>query len=257
MRGRARLATLLLVVAAAQAQAHPGIAAADVLERYLAALGGRQAFARISTVIMTGTLSGNNVLDELEPGHPPSLAEQHGTFESYWKAPGKRLNVRTVAGYGTSRLGFDGEHAWTEAPGEPPRALTGDALRSIERSSALNPALDWRTLYARVELKGMQKTGGHDAYVIRLVRPDGEAITDFFDSQTFLLLHSESFVHVGERAIKRQIDFQDYREAGGVKFPFRIVHTDENGVSVALTTAIRVNVPLDDGIFRMPGRDGR
>ena len=243
---------VVLLAASAGAQTQPGLTAADVLERYIAALGGREAFSRIHAVVVTGTLSGNNVLDELETGSAPSAAQQKGRFESYWKAPGKRLNVRTVEGYGTSKLGFDGAHAWQRSPGAPPRRITGEALTMIQRGRAVNPVLDWRSLYRSVEYKGAKRIGANECYVIRLVRRGGEAISDFFDTQTFLLIHSESFVHVGEHAIKREIDFSDYREAGGVRWPFRIAHRDEHGQSLAVTTSIRVNVPVDDSLFEMP-----
>lgn len=249
---RVVIAAVLLLAGLGQAQEPPTLSAADILERYIAALGGREAFSRIQAVVMTGTLSGNNVLDELDTGRAPSAAQQHGSFDSYWKAPGKRLNVRTVAGYGTSKLGFDGRQAWQQSPGAPAREITGEALKMIERGRALNPVLDWRSLYPRLESKGTKRIAGADCFVVRLVRPGGEAITDFFDTRTFLLVHSESFVHVGEHAIRREIDFSDYRQVGGVRWPFRIAHRDENGQSLAVTTNIRIDVPVDDSLFEMP-----
>lgn len=226
------------------------LSAAEILERYIAATGGRSTYARITSLVMTGTLSGTNVVDEL--GREPSLAMQHGAFESYWKAPGKRLNVRTIAGFGTTRFGYDGRRAWSQVTGHPPREITGAALVSIERSAALNPTLDWQSLYKSVKFEGTKRIGGRKTYVVRLTRPNGESITDYFAADTFLLIHSESYVRAGERSIKREIEFSDYREVDGMKFPFFIRHTSESGDSVARTTSIRVNVPVDDSIFEIP-----
>ena len=76
----------------------------------------------------------------------------------------------------------------------------------------------------------------------------------FFDTQTGLLIRAVSNAWLLPGDVPPSTDFDDYRDVGGVMFPFVI---RENGpkpnqrVDTHLDK-VELNVPIDDGRFAMP-----
>jgi hypothetical protein len=54
--------------------------------------------------------------------------------------------------------------------------------------------------------------------------------------------------------LQEQVDYDDYRDAGGVELPYRVEMSDGSAYSTVTRTflQIRRNVPVEDGVFRPP-----
>ena len=83
----------------------------------------------------------------------------------------------------------------------------------------------------------------------------GLVATLYFDKQSGLLVR---MVRFGSSPIGRaptQVDFADYRDVpgAGIKMPFRWTFGWLNGRDTFETKEVRVNVPIDAGIFATPG----
>ncbi|MGH9898180.1 MAG: hypothetical protein ACRD4L_04955, partial [Pyrinomonadaceae bacterium] len=72
--------------------------------------------------------------------------------------------------------------------------------------------------------------------------------------QTGLLIRKLTLTNTVLLPIPEQIDFEDYREADGVKLPFviRISNIDPFFDSTRRFTEIKHNVPVDDAKFDIP-----
>jgi hypothetical protein len=96
--------------------------------------------------------------------------------------------------------------------------------------------------------------GERDAVVI-LDRPS-ENVTRryFFDAETGLLLRVVTLTDAILNQIPEQIDFEDYREVGGVKLPYlvRLSNIDTFFSYTRKITEVKHGVPVDDTIFDMP-----
>jgi hypothetical protein len=77
----------------------------------------------------------------------------------------------------------------------------------------------------------------------------------YLDAATLLERRHETTIELAPgRRVATTIDYSDWREVSGVKFPFAIEEErDAPGQTfVHYTKRIEVNVPLDDAMFRMP-----
>ncbi|MCS7315901.1 MAG: hypothetical protein RMI94_01125 [Bryobacterales bacterium] len=219
----------------------PELNAEQILEKSIAATGGRQAYARLRTTRARGTV-------EFQDQH------LHGTVEFCAKAPNKRLLVFDFEHLGPTRQGFDGKVAWVEDPINGLRKLTGAELERVRLEADFHRPLKWRELYAAIELIGVEQVAGRPAYVLRLTPKRGMPGLHYYDAETFLLVRQDLPQPSARGVLEIRAWFSDYRDAGGVKTPFRIEQEMAGAKVVIHFTEIRNNVPLDDALFAMPSK---
>src|ERR1017187_9859514 len=94
------LASLVFAAAApAQQPAKPALTAEQVIEKSIAATGGRKPIEKISSSYAKGLME-------------VPASEARGIIERYAKAPDKQFAGTNLGGGGESRQGFDGRVAW-------------------------------------------------------------------------------------------------------------------------------------------------
>lgn len=203
----------------------------EVLERYIEAIGGREAIERLTTRVITGRL-----VTDLPTRQPP-VYESNG-FVIYAKVPGKYLYVQQSA-RGTHRDGCDGRVCWRLAGGE------------IELDAHYDPRFAWFAdpqnasrmwdYFPDMRLRGTGTLEGRSVYLVDI--DDDVSHTLYFDAETGLL------VRLG---YNREID--DYREVDGVLVPFRMAISRKGGSSTYIVETIEHNVPIDDAELVAPIR---
>ncbi len=239
----ALLTALCTGVAAANSRqpASPQLSAEQIMDKAVEATGGRDAYGRLQTTLARGTV-------EFQGQH------LHGKVEFYAKAPNKRLLVFDLEHLGTTRQGFDGKVAWIEDPINGLRKLSGADLRRVRLEAALHRPLKWRELYAKAELMGVEQVAGRPAYVLRLTPKRGKPALHYYDTESFLLVRQDLVQETAQGTVEVRAWLSDYRDAGGVKAPFRIEQESPGARVVIQFSEIRNNVPLDDALFAMPAK---
>jgi hypothetical protein len=115
--------------------------------------------------------------------------------------------------------------------------------------------VDYREKGHAIALEGKQKLGPTEVYKLKVTMKSGAERVVYLDAATFLERRHEGTIELGpNRRVKTTIDYGDWRDVGGVKFPFAIEEDrDAPGQTfVHYTKRIEVNVPMDDALFRMP-----
>jgi hypothetical protein len=230
---------------AARAAAMP--TAEQILTKYVGALGGEQALRAVTSRVITSTM-------ELAPnvrGAGPTVFVQQ---TQYFKAPNLyAATSQPFTGPATAK-GFDGTDAWTQAANGTVTVAAGIDLARAKRDADFYASLNLSRQYMTLEVMGVEKAGVRDAFVLRGSSPGENAETLYFDAQTGLLLRKAVFntTPLGKYVI--HTDFEDYRDAGGVKIPFLIRTLS---ISPADTAVIRVekvenNVAIDGGKLAKP-----
>lgn len=74
----------------------------------------------------------------------------------------------------------------------------------------------------------------------------------YFDDNTKLLVRMMRYLESPLGRIPIQIDYDDYRDAGGVKIPFRQIITEANGSAMTQLERVESNVPIDAAEFAKP-----
>ncbi|HEV2765027.1 MAG TPA: c-type cytochrome [Pyrinomonadaceae bacterium] len=213
-----------------------------VLGKYVEAVGGREAAARLKTRVIRGTR-------EASQGRSWPL-------EVNMKGADKFAIAVTVPQQGVSRQGFEGQSGWLKNPREQ-RALSAADLSALRQTAELYEVVKIREPFPAMTVTGRETVGDRAAYVLEAKRPAGVVEKFYFDAQTGLLLRKLTLTHNLLLPIPEQIDFEDYREVDGVKLPFtiRISNIDSYFSSTRKLVEIKHNVPLDDSLFRPPAAD--
>jgi photosynthetic reaction center cytochrome c subunit len=116
----------------------------------------------------------------------------------------------------------------------------------------LHFAAHLKSMFSDVRVRGAEKIGDHEAYVVIGQREGKPPLRLYFDKQSGLLVR---LVRYGETPLGRmptQIDYADYREAGGVKVPFRWTLARPGGRFTIQLSEVKENVPVDDSKFDKP-----
>ena len=204
----------------------------QILDKYIHAMGGRQAVQAPTSRFMRGTISA------------PSIGAD-GTVEIYAKAPNKELTEIQSGILGSSRTGFNGTTAWEEENDEP-----RDLAVYPRREADFYLPLKLQEVYPRIELKGQEKIRNCEAYVLEAPR-GGNPRRWYFDTNTGLLIRTENRDSGG--ALRRREDYEDYRAVDGIQVPFTTHWLDEDGIEIIIKfTEVKNNVPIDDSKFEKP-----
>jgi photosynthetic reaction center cytochrome c subunit len=216
-----------------------GPAPAELFAKYETAIGGADALAKLTTLsskyTTTNAVNGNT-----------------SSGEVLRKAPDKVLSTVSFGPDRSQTIGYDGTTAWSKGPrGVQP--VTGPNL-----DQAKFVANFWRDLklsdrYSRSRTFGKDKVNGHDVYVVRgTVKDSRQQEQLFFDVDSGLLLRRITFRPTPQGPLPDQVDFEDYRDVGGVKVPFVLKTATPDNISTRTYTDFKFNVPVEDSKFAMP-----
>ena len=224
----------------------PGQLTADqILDKYIQALGGAQRLAAITNFVASGNSIGY--------GEFGGEAE----FTIFAKAPNQRTTRITFKEHpdrGDSVWAFDGRTGWIKTP----RGLLGEY-------ELIGEELDGARLEAQMSFPGQIKQaltnwrvgqrrtiGNRDYNVVQGTGPRGLLATLYFDPQSGLLTRMVRYGPSPVGRVPTQIDYSDYRDAGGVKFPFEYRFSWLDGRYTAKLTDIKTNVAIDAARFGRP-----
>lgn len=221
----------------------------QLLDKYVEAVGGAEKFAAISTWYEKWDVIGD-LTDFVPRGRAPTQFKSHGQGESYFKAPTFRVTwVRSDRNDFVEGSGCDGKESWAYSPrrGVEKHKPTADHEYACEQG--MNPfPMGFHREKAKLELKGQKKVAGQTTLVIHAEVPDQVNWDLYVDSQNYLLLRLD----LRGRFNRPTSLYSDYRDVEGFKVPFHIeVHTDNTDYVMKLQE-VRVNMPIDDGVFRRP-----
>jgi outer membrane lipoprotein-sorting protein len=234
-------ALLSVVLACAGAAWAQDMTAEQVIEKGIAASGGREAIGKITSRTAKGNVD-------------VTFAGITAPMEIFAKAPNKMVSITTVEGYGIIKNGFDGTVGWSDTPEAGIQEFKGERNEEAKRNATFNGMLNWKELYEKAELKGKEKVGERDAYVLVLTPNVGKPVTQYYDASTFELIRQvqTSITDQGETEIRSE--FSDYKDIDGVKAPMTIKQTIPMGDLIIKMTEVKHNVEIEDAKFTKPAK---
>ena len=221
----------------------------EIIEKHIAASGGRAAFAKITSRTSVGTLSLTTPVGDLM-----------GSIEIYAKKPNK---TRTFVKIDATALGggvieqdqrFDGTTGYILDSFQGNRPIEGDQLEGLKNGSFPSPFLNYKEAGTTITLGEKEKVGGGDAFVLRLTPKAGPATRVYIDATTFMLIKTAATVNVPQLGgdIEQVVEFSDFRDVDGIKLPFKTKSSNPaQTINVTMTT-IKHNADIDDTSFSKP-----
>jgi len=216
----------------------------DIVASYIKARGGLDKIKAVDTERVTGSIS-------LGP-------DAESTFVLERKRPLKLRMEITVNGQTLIRT-FDGKSSgWTYNPFTPDPAvkpMTEEEIRGVQEEADFDgPFIDYKAKRNQLEFVGKQDVLGKPAYKVKLTNKNGDVSSFYFDASTGLLLKWEGTRKVNDKDVPWESYFHDFREVGGVKYPF-LIESDAPGTDQSQrinAEKIEANIPIVDARFEKP-----
>jgi photosynthetic reaction center cytochrome c subunit len=211
-------------------------AADQLFDKYLAAVGGADALLKITSRVQKGTLT--------------AFGGEHFPVEVYSKAFDKRISILHLKG-GESVTAFDGKQGWLSVPGRV--HMMSAAENAAARIDAdFHFAMRVKSLYQKFLIDTGEKIEGHNTYLV-ICRNEGQPpLRLYFDQQSGLLLRLVRYAETPLGRNPTQIDYADYRDASGVKAPFRWTLARPGNRFTIQVDQLQQNVLVDDSKFAPP-----
>ena len=222
-----------------------GPSADQILDKYIQALGGAQRLAGLTSFVATGTSLGYGGFGG------------DADFTIYAKAPNQKTTLISFKEHperGESVWAFDGRTGWIKTP----RGLLSDY-------ELVGEELDGERLEAQMAFPGQFKEAlnnwrvglrrsiaGRDFLIVQGTGPRGLLATLYFDPETGLLRRMVRYGPSPVGRVPTQIDYLDYRDVGGIKFPFEYQFSWLDGRYTAKIKEVKANVAIDAARFGRP-----
>lgn len=210
--------------------------AEEVIERYIKATSGREAWEAVKTMVMVFSVQ--------------STRGQQTRIVRMYKRPYYFRQGLESGGQFTST---DGESVWSVSD-KGWRKVEGNVHPYIRMASIDNWLIDYSTKKVSYTFIGLEYFNGSPVYHLRRIFWDGFQEDLFFSALTNLLTEIKSDYVQGQPFMKSYKSLWNYREVGGIKIPHIFIRNvgslepPHGGVF----EEVKINVPLDDALFVPP-----
>jgi hypothetical protein len=220
----------------------------EIVEKHIAALGGRAALGKLTSRVITGTITVSTPAGEFS-----------GPIEVSNQAPNKvrtliKLDLTAVGvGQMTIDQRFDGLTGYVIDTLQGNRDIMGDQLEAMRNSFFPTPLLNYKENGITLELTGKDKVGDRDAYVLMMKAKTGPPVRLFIDATTFSQLRqvvTANIPPVGD--LEQTTDFSDEREVDGMKIAHVLKSTSSVQNFSVTITKVEHNVKIDPTTFSKP-----
>jgi photosynthetic reaction center cytochrome c subunit len=217
--------------------ANPGQTTPEqVLEKYLAAVGGADALQKVNSRVEKGTISAM--------GHDSPI-------EVFAAAPDKRATVAHMPN-GDSITAFDGKIGWLGNTGRPPHDMSAAETEAFKLDADLYFPVHVKTLFTQLRMGHPEKIGDEQTYTVVGIRQGQPPVRLYFDASSGLLVRMVRYADTPIGRNPTQIDYADYRDVDGVKVPFRWTLARPGGRFTIQIQEAKQNVPIEDDKFAKP-----
>lgn len=241
----------MVVLLLGWAQGASAQTADEIIEKYLAAIGGRAALGKLKSRVTTGTITLSTPAGELS-----------GPVEILNQEPNKsrtliKLDLSAVgAGQMVFDQRFDGTSGYVLDSLQGNRDITGTQLENMKNGSFPSPFLNYKETGATVDLSGKEKVGEREAYVLVIKPKSGSVVRQYIDADSYLpvrLVIKVEVPQVGE--VEQTTELLDHREVDGVKVPFQVKTASAVQSFTVTITKVEHNTKIDEALFSKPAAD--
>jgi len=226
------------VFAAPQAGNAPSVD--QILDRYVQAVGGKEAIQKVTSRDMKGTL------DNSDDGTTSPA-------EVFTKAPNKYLEVVKLGDAGEALQGWNGETGWGKDPDSGLHDSDKAEQIAAKRDYDFYRQIRLKELFPKMALSGKTKVDDRDAYIIEATSTDGATEKWYFDAESGLLVRRDfERVTIDDGIVLYEMDYDDYKDVDGLKLPHTVYRKTPDYTLTYRFTEIKQNIPVEDTKFNKP-----
>jgi outer membrane lipoprotein-sorting protein len=240
MKSRLLKSALLAASVCALYAADATPTAESILDHYVEVTGGKAAYAKRTSESMQAKVE-----------FP--AANITGKITRYAASPDKYYSVMELPGIGNIEMGYSEGVAWEKSAMLGPRVKTGAELADAVREATLNASAEWRKLYSKATLEGVEKVDGEDCYKVVLTPATGRPLTMYYQKKSGLAVKMETIAassQIGE--IPVTILVTDYKNFGGVWAPARTTQKAQGQEFSITVEKVDLNPEIPAEKFALP-----
>jgi hypothetical protein len=210
------------------------ITAQAVLNRYIAAIGGKEAFEKMrdKIIVMSGT-----------------AADQPIRIMIMQKTPDK-LYQELQAGEMKQRIIYNGTKG-KMIVGDEQINIEDKELERLKYDALLHLPLDPEGYNIKTELQSNVEVDSIDCYKVTYTLPSGLKWFQYYSSESGLKIKEVKEIQTEQGVFEQETYYSDYKEADGLMFPFSIKQyfgIQELDLNV---TSIEINSGIEDEVFEI------
>jgi hypothetical protein len=207
----------------------------DIVNKYVAAIGGKDALAGVKSLVMTGSTE---------------VMGQDGTT-TVTLVVGQGFKTETAIGDQKFINCITPKQGWALNPymgATTPTAIPDDQLKSGQVQLLLDPLANYAASGYKVELTGKDSAD----YKIKLTG-GGVELTYFVNQKTSLVDKFTSTLNMGGQSMDITISLSDYKKLdGGLLFPYTRIAEYPQATLTSNFKTVTVNSTIDPKVFDLP-----
>lgn len=213
----------------------------QLVDKYVAALGGATAVQKMSSFTAKGTFS--DVI-----GHRAS-------FDILSKAPDRRLTVRHLEN-GDVPVSYNSNMGWLVDTAGHRRYMRVDEVDAGKIENSLYYPGRIMQLLSSLSVDGTEQINGRDTYVVSGRTAVLPLVRLYFDKESGMIVRVLYYKQSLVGRYATQIDIVEFRNVSGVKLPSRWI---ESGIEVRDRSvtyqieSVQPNIPIEDTKFDLSG----
>ena len=222
----------------------PKITVDELMTKTIAALGGEANWRKLTSRVTKFEIDFENQGVKgfgTRREKSPNLAATEMTFTALGKPIGTDFDY------------FDGSGGGDIISFAPAEIYTGQRLEDVKYTHDFYGLLDWKNNLKSSEIRGVEKVGDEDAYVVVLRPEKASEVTYYVSQKSFLPMKQKTLIVSSTSSEKtpQTAVFSDYRAVDGVMIPFKTVSSNTSmGNVVTYIKEVKHNVTIDDKAFK-------
>ncbi len=217
-----------------------GMNAADVMKKYINALGGEKAITGIKDIKTVSTSEIQNI--------PITIVEMKKAPAKYKETVEGNVNGQKMP---FQKQVYNGVKGYQEQQGQK-ADMKPDELDEIKVQADIYVDLHPEKYGITRTLKGIEKVDGNDAYVLETSIPKGNKMTEFYDVKTGFLVKKVQYMQSPKGPVTQVSEYADYKEvpgSDGYKMPYTVKEGSGSQVLTAHVQSVEINKDIPDSEF--------
>lgn len=212
----------------------------EVIQKYTAAMGGLDAFNKITSAKITGNI--------ISQGMPMPLTIQlinNKAVRTDVDAMGQEIVTVYNNGSGWKINPYTGAETATELAGQ-------ELIDARLQTSLVNNLMDYKKRGHSVELAGQEDVEGIKCYKIKLVSADDKkTMLYFINTADYLLIKTTTTREMQGQEMEVETFYSDLKDVSGLKFYMMRSQKIQGQVFQEVKLEkVELNVPIDENIFK-------
>lgn len=211
-----------------------GISAQEILDNYIKAIGGDRNINKIKDLTLKATINiQGNLLN----------------FNLFYKLPDKYKSEVLMNGQTFQKEIFNAGNVkvWDI---QSSHELNDNEKEKLTVDADPFPELHYSKMGFSIKLLDITSVDTSRAYRVEITSPGGNSVIDYFSVNNGLKIRSESVLNSPEGPVTQITDYVNYIEAGGIKFPKKLIQRTASQVIDIENESIKVNEGIEDSIFK-------